>query len=110
MSKVITNRQNTNKRPFGYPGVIEASIFKVFAGYIKISDYPIPRRRQYTKKLGSSTVVIIPEKNSQYIAPQSLDSPKEQNMASDSLTMRAIQAFMDTEDEWAGVYANLAES
>jgi len=83
---------------------------KVYADYIKISLYPVPNRRQDTKKLGIPTAVIVLGKSSQHTVPQPLNLPKGQNMTSDSLTMRAIQAFMDTEEEWAEVYANLAES
>lgn len=35
---------------------------------------------------------------------------KRKGKSSDSLTTRAIQAYMDTEEEWAEVYANLADS
>jgi|GEM_PF-6931604 len=55
-------------------------------------------------------ILIALIRNSQHTTPQVLNLPKEKSLASDSLTDRAIQAFVDTEDEWAEVYANLAES
>lgn len=106
----ITNCQKTNKQPLCYLGVVESSILKVFAGSIKIYLSPSSRHLHFVTELDSSTAVPVVCKNSSHTTPQTLNSQKEQNTISESLTMRAIQAFIDTEDEWAGVYANLAES
>ncbi|MEQ8753625.1 MAG: hypothetical protein RID09_08915 [Coleofasciculus sp. G1-WW12-02] len=100
MSKIITDRRNS------LAVAIEGCRYHVI-GYPNKAIYPVHRRRQRIKGSRGTTVS---GNTSQLIAAQTLNPPKEQTITSDSLTMRAIQAFMDTEDEWAEVYANLAKS
>ncbi|MEQ8540103.1 MAG: hypothetical protein RIB93_21950 [Coleofasciculus sp. D1-CHI-01] len=100
MSKIITDRRNS------LIVATESCRYQVI-GYPDRAIYAASRRRYRIK---GSRGTIVSGKTSQLIAAQSLNPSKEQTITSDSLTMRAIQAFMDTEDEWAEVYANLAKS
>jgi hypothetical protein len=108
MNRGIVNCQNTDEQTSQYSKMIEAYILRVFAGYIKVSDC-ISLHRQHENNLGSLTIEIVSGNNHQHSDSQKLNLSEEQSTNSDSLTMRAIQAFIDTEDEWAGVYANLAK-
>jgi hypothetical protein len=101
MSKIITDRRNS------LTVVIEACRIKILRGYPNKVVYAAHRRRQCIKGGNGATVS---SHNPQPSASQSINPLNEQSTTSDSLTMRAIQAFMDTEDEWAEVYANLAKS
>jgi hypothetical protein len=101
MSKIITDRRNS------LTVVIEACRIKIVRGYPNKVVYAAHRRRQCIKGGNGATVS---SHNPQPSASQSINPLNEQSTTSDSLTMRAIQAFMDTEDEWAEVYANLAKS
>ncbi|MBW4544432.1 MAG: hypothetical protein KME25_08320 [Symplocastrum torsivum CPER-KK1] len=99
MDKMLTDRQNiinSSRKDEMEKLLVKVYIYQVFKS--------LPRR------LFNWEVVFVYPKNDLYTTEKDCNSPQEQNMSSDSLTMRAIQAFMDTEDEWAGVYANLAES
>jgi len=101
MSKIITDHRNS------LTVVIEACCIRICSGSPNKVVYAAHRRRQRIKR---GRVTIASGNTSQLIAAQMVNPPKEKTITSASLTMRAIQAFMDTEDEWAEVYANLAKS
>lgn len=103
MDKVLTTRQKPSAN------VVEASVFNFFAGYGKISPYKLMAFHRMKKSLNSKTQNAL-AKNPQSTFQETPNSSETQDTTLTPLALRAIQAFKDTENEWAEVYANLANS